>query len=332
MVSWMSALLIFFSVLFFYIHICFHLKKVNDLDVYEIHVSSKEQLEKICDFKQPTSFHIVLDSLPSTITQQTLLQSYGSSHVNMRLSHLSKNNNKEPYITAPIKSAISICNNIANEKYIVEHNAAFLKETNIIKEFKKADYMLRPYMVSQCNYDIIFGSDDAYMPLRYDLNYRNYYYVTEGSVKIKLTPPCSSEYLTENNDYDLFEFSSDYNPWVKNANENIKWMEITLHAGEILFIPAYWWSSILLNKNSTIISLKYQTYISMLSILPKLATHFLQKQNIKHVISDKKKQNSLSFVKSKKNKPSSKSSSKSSSKKHCNQSDKTINKNLSKEN
>ena len=30
---------------------------------------------------------------------------------------------------------------------------------------------------------------------RYDLNYRNYYTVTQGSISVKLSPPKSSKYL-----------------------------------------------------------------------------------------------------------------------------------------
>lgn len=326
MVSLISTILIFFVVLFFYIHIQFHLKKVNDLDVYEIHVSSKQQLEKICDFKQPTSFHIILDSLPSIFNKQSLLESQTNHAVKIRKVQYDVSSNKNSlYTELPLKSALSKCSNNTNELYIIERNSDFLKETNLIKNIKNADAMLRPYMVSQCKYDVILGSNNSYTPLRYDLNYRNYYYVTEGSVKVKLTPPCSSKYLTEYSNYDLFEFISDYNPWVKYDSDNIKWIEVTLQAGEMLFVPAYWWSSILLNENSTIVSLKYQTYLSMLSILPKLATHFLQKQNIKHIISEKKQQNTLSFIKPINKKPDTivkKTKSKSKSK----------NNNLSKEN
>ncbi len=302
--SWIPTIFIFLLVLFFYIHIQFHLKKVNELDVYEIHVTSKEQLEKICDFKQPTSFHIILDTLPALFNKHSLLESHKNNYVEMRKVEYDISSNKNTfYKQLPLKTALSIMESKKNA-YIIERNQSFLKETNLIKNIKKADTMLRPYMVSQCKYDFILGNDNSYTPLRYDLNYRNYYYVTEGSVKVKLTPPCSSEYLTKHNNYDLFEFISDYNPWIQHANENknIKWIEITLEAGEILFVPAYWWSSILLNKNSTVVSLKYQTYISMLSILPKLATHFLQKQNIRHVIAEKKKKNPLSFVKEKRTK------------------------------
>ena len=219
--SLISTVLIFLLVLFFYIHIQFHLKKVNELDVYEVHVTSKQQLEKICDFKQPTSFHIILDSLPMLFNKQALLESYKNNYVKMRKVQYDISSNKNSsYTNISLKSALSVCSKTKNDSYIIERNSNFLKETNLIKNIEKADKMLRPYMVSHCNYDCILGSNNSYTPLRYDLNYRNYYYVTEGSVKVKLSPPCSSEYLTTYNNYDLFEFISDYNPWIKHNNSN----------------------------------------------------------------------------------------------------------------
>ena len=50
------SVLIFCIVLFIYLHINFHLKVSNDLEVYEIEQPSKEKLEEICDIRQPVIF------------------------------------------------------------------------------------------------------------------------------------------------------------------------------------------------------------------------------------------------------------------------------------
>ena len=42
-------MLIFCIVLFLYLHIFFHLKTINDLEVYEVEEPSKDKLEEICD-------------------------------------------------------------------------------------------------------------------------------------------------------------------------------------------------------------------------------------------------------------------------------------------
>ena len=47
---------IFCLVLFIYLHIQFHLKTGEDLEMYEIEQPSKEKLEEICDVRQPVLF------------------------------------------------------------------------------------------------------------------------------------------------------------------------------------------------------------------------------------------------------------------------------------
>ena len=48
---------IFCLILFIYLHIQYHLKTSNDLEIYEIEQPSKQKFEEICDIRQPTIFH-----------------------------------------------------------------------------------------------------------------------------------------------------------------------------------------------------------------------------------------------------------------------------------
>ena len=147
--------------------------------------------------------------------------------------------------------------------------------------------------MSSYTYDYIMGSKDNITPLRYEMNYRNYFVVLSGSIKVKMSPPKSGKYLYPIKDYENLEFRSSINPW--NVQEKylhdfdkIKCMEVTLEPGKIIFIPAYWWYSFKFEDNkSTIISFKYRTYMNTLAILPNLFISFLQKQNIKHDIVEK---------------------------------------------
>ena len=149
------------------------------------------------------------------------------------------------------------------------------------------DEMLRPFLTSLCLYDIMMGSDKTVTPLRYNINYRNFFIVTQGSVKIKLTPPKSSRYLQPVYDYENFEFKSHINPWVTNYSkdlEKVKFLELTLVPGKCLYIPAYWWYSFQFTKDSSVSCFYYRTYMSTISILPNLTMYFLQNQNIKRTL------------------------------------------------
>ena len=57
---------IFCLVLFIYLHIQFHLKTSNDLEVYEIDDASKDKLEELCDVRQPVIFDFDCDKIIQT--------------------------------------------------------------------------------------------------------------------------------------------------------------------------------------------------------------------------------------------------------------------------
>ena len=48
---------IFCLVLFIYLHVQFHLKTSEDLEMYEIDDPSKDKLEEICNIRQPVLFN-----------------------------------------------------------------------------------------------------------------------------------------------------------------------------------------------------------------------------------------------------------------------------------
>jgi hypothetical protein len=145
-------------------------------------------------------------------------------------------------------------------------------------------------MVSNCFYDLLTASQNTETPLQYSVNYRNFYLVTHGVIKIKLIPPKSARYLYPVDDYENFEFRSPLNPWAiqrqyKADYDKIKTLEIELTPGKIIYIPAYWWYSIkFMEPLSSVCVFKYRTYMNTVAILPKLCMKTLQRQNTKREI------------------------------------------------
>jgi hypothetical protein len=170
--------------------------------------------------------------------------------------------------------------------YFSENNSEFLQETGVIKNMRYNDEFLRPYMVSNCNYDILLSSYNCITPFRYEINYRNYFILTQGKAQIKMAPPQSIKYLYPVYDYENFEFRTPINPWNPQAKytadfDKIKCLEFTLTPGKTLFLPAYWWYSIKFDENTSISVFKYRTYMNNLAILPYVGLHALQIQNVK---------------------------------------------------
>ena len=288
MLKYFIAIFIFCVVLFLYLHIHYHLKTSNDLEVYTIERPSKEKLEEICNIRQPVVFDFKNDRLLESCNLGTLDDNYGAFDIQVR-DVTNKDENIELYLPFLLKEVINIFRDDKNEKYISEKNQDFLKETGAIKNYSYNDAFLRPPLVSKCMYDFMLGSVGSKTPLRYELNYRNFYYVTSGKINIKLIPPHNSKYLYPIKDYDNFEFRSPVNVWdiqpeYKADFDKVKVLDLTLNKGEIIYIPAYWWYSIEYEKLSSICSFKYRTFMNVLAISPELVLTMLQGQNIKRDI------------------------------------------------
>jgi len=289
--NYFIAIFVFCVVLFLYLHIYYHLKTSNDLEVYTIERPSKNKLEEICDLRQPVVFEFSNERLLESCNLASLDDNYGAFDIKLRDTE-QKDENSELYLPFLFKEALKVFQNDTKSNYITENNGDFLEETTAVKNFKYNDSFLRPSMVSKCIYDIWSGSVGARTPLRYNLEYRTFLYLTSGKAKLKLIPPHSSRYLNVEKDYDNFEFRSSINPWnvqqqYKADFDKVKVLDLEVMPGYIIFIPAYWWYSIEYQELSSICIFKYRTYMSTLSTLPQILMSYLQKQNIKREIAKK---------------------------------------------
>lgn len=281
-------ILIFCIVLFLYLHVYFQLKTSNDLEIYEIDYPSKDKLEEICDLKQPILFNFQNERILESCKRSNILDTYGAFDVKIRnIKQPISDNESNLYVPLAFSNALRVINEDTEMKFLVENNADFLEETGLLKSYKYNDVFLRPYMVSQCVYDFMIAAEKTQTPFRYELNYRTYLLVTEGSIKVKLAPPKSSKYLYPNNDYENFEFNSPVNPWEVQSQykadfDKIKCLDVVMKKGQIIFLPAYWWYSIEFGKETSVCSFKYKTYMNMVAILPQLVMKVLQTQNVKH--------------------------------------------------
>lgn len=276
---------VFCIVLFLYLHVQFHLKTSNDLEMYEIEETSKDKLEEICDLRQPVLFDFDNKKIVELSNKNYLANNYPAFEVKIR-NIKDTDNDSELYIPLPFHAATKLFDEDKDSSYFSENNSDFLQETGVIKNLQYNDEFMRPYMVSNCNYDILLGSDQTWTPFRYEINYRNYFVLTQGSCQIKLAPPQSIKYLHPCYDYDNFEFRSPVNPWNPQPKftadfDKMKCLEFTLMPGKTVFIPAYWWYSIKLHKDTSISCFRYRTYMNNIAISPYIAMYALQMQNVK---------------------------------------------------
>lgn len=256
--------IIFILTLFIYIHIQFHWKINNDIDIPHIKLPEKDKLESICDLKQPF------------ISEYKNIQILNDIHESYKLN-VNYNFEKKKI------SLKTLRNSMINETYYSCNNENFIKNINLIENTEINNYF-KPHMSYGFFNDLILGNKEACTPLLYSLNYRNYIHVVEGELEIKLIPPKYTKLLMENADC-----ISNVNLW--NAKlldkcliDKIETISITLKKNMILYIPTYWWYSIKYTNFSIAILFSYRTYINTLANFPQLLLKFIQKQNITYKI------------------------------------------------
>ena len=272
-------ILVFIIVLLIYLHIFYHLKTSNDLEIYENDNMNKNNLEEILNLRQPVLMNHYSSEL-DILTLNDLYKNYNNYEINVR-----KNDIANDLVDKTTMIKFDLLHKLFenNNKYYSEKNEKFLNQSNLLNLLQNNDSLFKPPMTSESNYDLLFGGKGSSTKFKYDINYRNFLYVSDGTVNLKLSPPNNTKYMNLYKDYYNFEFISSINPFLKESEQdmkNISCINITLKKGQLLFIPAYWWYSIQFN-NSVIVSSQYKTYMNQVTILPEYLMSLMQKQNIK---------------------------------------------------
>jgi hypothetical protein len=265
--NYLVSLLTICTVIIVYIHIVYQLKTSNDLELFELDTPSKIKLEEVCDLRQPLLFPYNEEN----INHCKLAKCLEYKAFDVTVYDASYN---------PFQYSLEKAIKLFDNKYISLHNSDFLNETMMYRYYNETDEYLRPPMVSSITYDILFGSVGSNTRLEYSTYYRNYFYVSEGSVTIKLTPPRNSKYLDARKNYATETYYSTIDVW-KNIPEKVKFLEIKVNKGQMLFLPAYWWYSIQFEKNACVCTLQYKTVMNIIATLPDLFIGILQRQNTK---------------------------------------------------
>ena len=103
--NYFIAIFIFCVVLFLYLHIYYHLKTSNDLEVYTIERPSKNKLEEICDLRQPVVFEFSNERLLESCNLASLDDNYGAFDIKLR-DIQNKDEDSELYLAFFIKRSI----------------------------------------------------------------------------------------------------------------------------------------------------------------------------------------------------------------------------------
>lgn len=259
----MLFIIVLICVLFLYIHIYYHLKRNNDLDVIDIDYCSFDYLQEICDYRQPVVFTLQLNIFPSNT-----IDLFGLYDIQIQTE-----NNKK---VIPEKTISLSEYDKENHNLIFScKNYNFLTETALIQKLQLLDHYIRPRTTIKSMYDLYFAHPNTFSVLECYLSYRTYLRVEKGKGKIIFIPPMYKKYIYPEDNIHSFSFTSPINPWsVQNEYRygfsRVKYIEKDISEGNIISIPAYWYFSIQFSKDTIISKYNYFTSMNILSIVPTL--------------------------------------------------------------
>ena len=289
----LTTLCIFIIVLFLYIHIANQFKLSEDTEIYESDYNNNNHLNEICELKQPLLMEMnhVCPNLFSDIVPKNIAK-YSSHDICLKdcSDYFSQENDDSQCfdpIILPFHTSIKFLETDKRAHLFSENNQDFLEETTLVKKIQKIDEYIKPHFCVHSKYDLLFGSSNTVTPFRYHNDNRTFLCVTSGKIRVKMTPWKSTKYLHLQKDYEHYEFRSHVHPTKPSDQdqhdfEKIDFIEFDMKSGYMLYIPPYWWYSIIyLDDPSTFVcKISYNTFMNQVANIKDLSLYFLQQQNI----------------------------------------------------
>lgn len=269
-------ILIFVFILFLYLQFTFYYKTNNSTEIYEItQVIDKTKFEKICDTeKAPFIFSLNSDAIPNMI-ESFSFNKYNSLNVNTyNIKSLSSYLDDIKISKRKKMSFIEAMKNISlSDSFISDKNSSFIKDSHLENYLSRKDLFLKPNLMNYCEYDIIFGSNNTFTPLTYEINQRTYIMPIRNPIELKLVPPKYLKNLKIYDDSDVVHLDFKYNINIWNTNVpldlDIETIDIFLPQNKLIFIPPFWGYSIhFLTNNTNILKFSYRNIINTISLIP----------------------------------------------------------------
>ena len=245
---------IFISIL--YLHLVNQYKTGKDLEVYEFEYTDAKTLHESCDILQPLIFQ--------WCTTYSPLKTMQDSKIRLQVKDAHDFYKKETSDSFSMTSSNVFRlfrnseTNPSTSHYLSENNGLFLEDSGILRKpcYVEMDRIFKPFSCFQSKYDVLTGMKNITTPLRYHTFTRKYLYVTNGRIRVKMTPWKYTKYLKPIHQYyPTIDFRSSIDIWEKepNLDDCVQFLEFDILKGHVFYIPKHWWYSISYNEIDTVI-------------------------------------------------------------------------------
>jgi len=274
----LHAIVIFIAVLFIYFQIQYHYKITPDEDVniYELTQDlAKKHFDRVCDTDRiPFIFNFFETPAILRFMDATDFTTCRSVPIHIRQGTIAN------FKTVPFIRGMELMNTPATGNIISERNSELLKALHIATFLKRRDSYLRPGLCQYIDYDLLMGGPGSSTPLRYEINQRTFFMVTEGVAYVRLIHPAvaAAEFRPNEEpecDNRLMEYHSTADIWHPRTAQRLTCIHLTIRTGQTIYIPPFWWYSIrfVQGTGTRVLRLSYRNLINSLVLSPYFIAH-----------------------------------------------------------
>lgn len=296
-------LIIFIISIIVYLHFVNYFKQNNDFNIFKIINPLNEEINEICKKKTPFLIEITDKNeyiLDLSKSDENIKED--SENINLfdfinskfSLSSLAdiKNSTKLKFIDLSNNNVIISLEEIETKDEIFSNNNEdFLNSNNLINNISYFKNILSNPILFFHKYDLLIGTKAYITEINCPIFERNYYYVVEGEIEIKLLNPNNKKLLNKiekfNNNNIFKKALWEYNHMdeeIKNSKKKIflkklNFIDLKLEKGDIIYIPPRWFFTIKFNSLSILINLNYNSIIGKIG---NFTEHYYNK-NISYI-------------------------------------------------
>ena len=271
-----TTIIIFFIVLFVYIHVQHQWKTGEDIDIYEYDYTNHKGLQDITQYKQPVLFPLEMPSMRDNPKLDPLhikdIRDYQSSMGHIESIELS-NSSARALLDTDTKSVF----------YSDRNKESISKSPSWTQWFESMDPFLKPSFTVYKEYDVLYGSRKSRTVTTYHRESHIYLYLppetNKSHIRVKMTPWRNRNFMNTVDDYTYYEFWSKVNLF--EPNDRYRSLDFMLKPSCVLYIPPYWFYSIQFqDKHNEVCMVKYTTGANLIANMKHIGMYYLQQQNI----------------------------------------------------
>ena len=151
------TIFIFITILLLYLHFMNEFKYVKQLSIYDVEYTTRNQLQKICELKQPFVSSLTLQSNEKINKEHNMC-------IERNMCIFDKNDNE--FVNITYQSLVELLEKNKEGVYYSMKNYDFANE-ELNEEFTELNKYINPYFSYNTIYDVLMGSNNVHTPLLY---------------------------------------------------------------------------------------------------------------------------------------------------------------------